>query len=92
MPKYVKLLPQSITKLCAELLDFKSFISTGEVWLGRSWLYSGWESQNSPMIVKFCLGHSHLGVAYLEHIIRLFSKEHLAEVLCFERRGKVAFS
>lgn len=44
------------------------------------------------MIVKFCLGHSHLDVAYFEHIIRLFSKEHLAEVLCFERRGRVDLS
>ena len=72
-PRWVKLLPQSTTKLCTEMPDPQPFIRVLEVtWLGRSWLYSRWESHNSSMIVKFCLGHSHLGVAYFERIIRLF--------------------
>lgn len=62
------------------------------------WRLPGWEEVGCivvgsfTMIVKFCLGHSHLGVAYFERIIRLFSKEHLAEVLCLERWGRVGLS
>lgn len=43
-------------------------------------------------IVKFCLGHSHLSMAYFERIIRLFFEEHVAEVCCFEGRGRMDLS